>query len=175
VETTPIGGFFMNRTLLFSGLVALGLAGSSSEVLAHEVPYGPAGCGAGAMVIGNEAGMSQLFAGTTNGTASNQSFGIILGTLDCDIGGGAASAAVFIEANREAMAKEIARGNGETLTALSELGECADSTTVGSYLQSQYDHIFPNAMVSDHTVGTTIVELMSNSSELACNNFNTQS
>ena len=135
---------------------------------AHEVPYGPGGCGAGSMLLGNEAGIMQIVAMTTNGLSGNQTFGITTGTLGCDVGGSSDSAAIFVEANREAVAKDVSRGSGETIVTLAEIGECGDAAMLGSYLQGEFDSIFPNAAVSDHTVGTTIVDLMTANGELSC-------
>lgn len=52
-----------------------------AKAKAYSRPYGMAGCGLGSMVVGKNGG--QVTAGTTNGSSSNQYFGITTGTLNC--------------------------------------------------------------------------------------------
>ena len=121
------------------------------------------------MLMGNDAGIMQLLAATTNYAVSyNQAFGITTGTLGCDVGGGSDGAQIFIETNREAVAKDVARGAGETIANLSQIGECSNSDVLGTYLQSNFDQIFSDATVSDHVVGERIVELMETAEQLNC-------
>jgi len=144
------------------------LASYSTTSDAHDVPYGPAGCGLGHMLMGNDAGIMQILAATTNGIVANQAFGITTGTLGCDVGGGSGGAQIFIESNREAVAKDVARGAGETIANLSQIGECSNSEVLGTYLQSNFDQIFSDATVSDHVVGERIVDLMETADQLNC-------
>ena len=145
---------------IFTPLIAIAVLSLSGSAFAHDVPYGPAGCGLGAMVIGTDAGFMQMFAGTTNGTSGNQTFGITSGTLGCEVSGGAASAKAFIEANREALAKDISRGAGETIDNLAAIGECSDPAAVGATLQAQFQTIFPSAAASDRTIGENVVKVL---------------
>ena len=154
-----------------AAVCALAVSVAPSTADAHDVPYGPAGCGLGHMLLGSDPGIMQILAMTTNGIFYNQSFGITTGTLGCDVGGSGASAAIFIEANREAVAKDVSRGGGETIATIAEIGECSSSEQVGHYLQGQFGTIFPDAGVSDHTVGETIVGLMTNHAGLNCKAF----
>src|SRR5688572_8331417 len=109
-------------------------------------PYGPAGCGLGSLIFQPDSGITQIFASTTNGLFSIQTFGITSGTSNCDVvPGKTASARAFVEANRTALAKDIARGRGETIASLSELAGCADARMVGRKLQKNFKTIFPNA------------------------------
>lgn len=146
-------------------LAALCVAG---PVSAHEVPYGPAGCGLGAMLIGTDAGLMQTSAGTTNGSFYNNVFGITSGTLGCGVNGGEQSAKAFIESNREAVAKDIARGSGETLEGLATIAGCADPSAVGTTLQSQFGEIFPDAGVTDAMVSDAIVDALKADTALQC-------
>ena len=136
---------------IFTPLIAIAILSLSGSAFAHDVPYGPAGCGLGSMVIGTDAGFMQMFAGTTNGTS---------GTLGCEVSGGAASAKAFIEANREALAKDISRGAGETIDNLAAIGECSDPAAVGATLQAQFQTIFPSAAASDRTIGENVVKVL---------------
>src|SRR5258708_8959462 len=90
--------------------------------------YGAAGCGLGSMII-SSGGIVQIFAATTNGTSANQTFAITSGTSNCDDSdGGEDSARVFVQTNRIALAKDISRGNGETIDDLPAIAGCTDST-----------------------------------------------
>ena len=152
-------------------LIALvsSLAFATSTTPAHA-DYGAAGCGLGSLVIQKD-GFVQIFAATTNGTSGNQTFGITTGTLNCEVSGNSASAALFIEANREAVVKDISRGNGESLETLARIGGCANVNAMGTYLQSQYSTIFPSAKVSDKQVGANIVSMLENNAQLQCNDL----
>ena len=156
----------MNKNFLVAAFIAMGTMSTTAN--AHEVPYGPAGCGLGSMVLGNEAGIEQVVAMTLNMITGNQSLGITLGTLNCDVGGGSAGAALFIEANREAVAKDISRGGGETINTLTELGECTESAKVGETLQGSFSQIFTDESNSDHQVAERIVAVMQQNGELGC-------
>ncbi len=156
----------MKKTLIAFSTFAF-LAAGTFSMSAVAAPYGPAGCGLGAMLLGNKAGFMQIFAGTTNGISGNQTFGITSGTLGCDVGGDAAATA-FIEANREALAKAAAKGNGETIANLSALAGCADANAVGASLQANFGKIFPDSSVSDRTVGQSMVNTLKNDASLKC-------
>ena len=156
----------MRKSLITSAV--FGLMFITTAAMA-EVPYGPAGCGLGSMVIGNEAGFMQLFAATTNGISGNQTFGITTGTLGCEVGGGGQTAKTFIEGNREILAKDMARGSGETIENLSSLAQCKDHNEVAKILQSNFQEIFPNAGISDSTVSNNIIETLRSNPTLECN------
>ena len=137
--------------------------------LADAAAYGAAGCGLGSLVFGNKPGVVQILAATTNGTFGSQTFGITTGTSNCDgsLMGGAGTR-VFIEANKEALAKDISRGQGETLTNLSSLAGCADPAAVGGALQKQFNAIFPSASTPAETISDSIVQTLKSQPALAC-------
>ncbi len=143
------------------------LLGSASAVQAEG--YGPAGCGLGSVVIGSGHGFSQVFASTTNGTSASQTFGITSGTSNCDNhGGGSDHAKAFIETNREALSKDMARAAGETIVTLSTIAGCADAGSVGSALQSQFRTLVPGVHTSDAAVAERVVDLLRSDSTLVC-------
>lgn len=134
--------------------------------------YGTAGCGLGSIVFGAKPGIVQIFAATTNGTSANQTFGITSGTSNCvDAEGGANSAKAFVETNREALAKDIARGSGETISSLSSLAGCGNERAVGAKLQKNFKKIFPSARVSNGAVGDSVVTTLKSDATLACGNL----
>lgn len=152
---------------LFATVAFTGAAGTRE---ASAEGYGAAGCGLGSIVFGNKPGIIQIFAATTNGTFASQTFGITSGTSNCaDTGGGAPSAAAFIETNREALAKDISRGNGETIKNLATLSGCSNSTAVGATLQRSFKTIFPSAEVSNTQVSSSVLQVLRSDKSLSCN------
>jgi hypothetical protein len=134
--------------------------------------YGPAGCGLGSIIFSPDSGFTQIFAATTNGTSSNQTFGITSGTSNCDGGGGGSqSAKAFVQTNRAALAKDIARGRGETITALSTLASCQNAAVVGSRLQKKFRTIFSSAKATDEQVSDSVVDVLRSDQALGCSNL----
>jgi hypothetical protein len=131
--------------------------------------YGTAGCGLGSLIFEPGSGFTQVFAATTNGSFGSQTFGISSGTSNCvDADGGTDSAKAFIETNRPAVAKDIARGQGETIDSLTRLGGCADARAVGASLQKNFDRVFPSASMSDSEVGNSVVGALRADPSLQC-------
>lgn len=134
--------------------------------------YGPAGCGLGSIIFSPDSGFTQIFAATTNGTSGNQTFGITSGTSNCDGGGGGSSSAkAFVQTNRAALAKDIARGRGETITALSTLASCQNASAVGSRLQKKFRTIFSSSKASDEQVSDSVVDVLKSDQALGCSNL----
>lgn len=149
---------------LMTMLMALALA---SPVAAGG--YGSAGCGLGSILFGDEPGFIQVLAATTNASSGTQTFGITSGTSNCaDSGGGEASAKAFIEANRESLSKDIARGQGETIANLSALAGCSDEAAVGATLQQNFGTIFPEASIEDTQVSESVLQTLKSNATLSC-------
>src|SRR5512147_2819777 len=104
--------------------------------------YGTAGCGLGAMAFGDQKGGIQIIAATTNSLFGTQTFGITSGTSNCGESMLARGTLDFVEANRVVLAKDVARGEGEAIGALTVLNRCADSRKVGAALQARFGVIF---------------------------------
>ena len=153
--------------------VSAGLIGVSFlSSTAYADPYGMAGCGLGSMLFGDKPGFVQVLAATTNGTFGTQTFGITTGTSNCeDTKASAESTKAFVQANREAVAKDIARGSGETIASLANLAGCSDSAKVGATLQKEFKTIFPNAQVSDVAVSESVVTTLQAHGELSCHSL----
>jgi hypothetical protein len=117
--------------------------------------YGSAGCGLGSMLLGDKPGFVQVFAATTNGTSGSQTFGISSGTSNC--GSGGKTPTQFIEVNKAALANEMAKGQGETLQALSEIYGC-QGANFGDTMKSNYKNIFAtnNAPAINQSIVSTI-------------------
>jgi hypothetical protein len=152
------------RRLLLAAVFAILL--SSTNAFA-EAKYGAAGCGLGSIVFGTKPGIIQVVAATINGTFGSQTFGITTGTSNCETAPGTAGAAVFIEGNREALAKDISRGQGETLKNLASLAGCSDASAVGAALQKNFSSIFPSATTPTEKVADSILSQLK-APALAC-------
>ncbi len=152
------------RKILFISAVVL-----VSASAANAQSYGTAGCGLGSVVLGNQKGFAQVLAATLNGIVGNQTFGITSGTLNC---GEAATtkmgAKSFIETNREALAKDISRGQGETVKNLATLAGCTDASAVGAKLQKSFSAIFPAASTPNEQVSETIISTLQSDKSLGC-------
>ena len=156
------------RKLMLLAVVALGVSLASSA--RAQAKYGTAGCGLGSIVFGAKPGIIQIFAATTNGTGV-QTFGITSGTSNCvDSAPSAVGTRTFIQANREALAKDIARGQGETIQNLSTLAGCKRPAQVGQTLQRNFTAIFPTAGVSDGRVSDNVIRTLRSNKILACSN-----
>ena len=109
--------------------------------------YGMAGCGLGSVVFGQKGGFIQIFAGTTNGLSGNQTFGISSGTLNCGESGKMAQTEQFIQLNQVAIENDMARGQGETIKALSQILDCQNNNFAQT-MKSNYKNAFPQGNAS---------------------------
>lgn len=126
--------------------------------------YGSAGCGLGSMLVEKDnTWWKQVIAGTINGIAS-QSFAISSGTLNCDspTPGKMAQIEAYIEANKMALANDIAKGDGETVSGLSKVYGCENNAAFGQALKSNYRTIFPSYDVTTNSMATEINSIASN-------------
>lgn len=153
-------------------IMTLVVSTSFAKEQTFERQYGMAGCGLGSVVIGKRG--AQIFAATTNGTLSNQLFGISFGTLNC-VDGPTNEVAMnmdkFVVANRSALAADIAKGDGETISALTQVIGCSmNSRDMGKLLQSNYRQIFANDS-QPNIVTDSIISVIKSDSQVAsqCN------
>lgn len=154
-------------------LVMVGLLMVMGVVFSAEVKgtastkegYGAAGCGLGSLVFGNQQGIVQIFAATTNGTFGSQTFGITTGTSNCEKQAKFASNErmnEFVRANMDNLAKDIARGHGEALDTLAELLGISSNERDAVYtkLQSNFSTIFPSENTEVADVVDSIIVLV---------------
>jgi hypothetical protein len=143
-------------------------ASQTEAALKGSGRYGLAGCGLGSMAFGNSPGGVQILAATTNSLFGTQTFGITTGTSNCGPGLFAMGTKNFVEANREALAKDISRGTGEAIGALTVINACPDSSKVGAALQRNFGAIFPSDQVSNDDVTKAILETLHGDATLGC-------
>ncbi len=130
--------------------------------------YGAAGCGLGSMAFGDTPGAVQILAATTNGLFGSQTFGITTGTSNCGPGLVAQGTKNYIEANREAFAKDVSRGQGESIGAISWINGCKDARAVGAALQRNFARIFPSERASDDDVTSALLQTLQADKTLGC-------
>jgi hypothetical protein len=107
------------------------------------------GCGWGSKLFDGQSGIApQVLAVTTNGTFGNQTFGITSGSSGCTQDGKVVSnwkTAMFIDGNKERLARDMSTGNGETLDSLAHLMGVreADRAAFNRATQENLSSIFP--------------------------------
>jgi hypothetical protein len=140
--------------------ILVGLVAAMFSVSASAA-YQAQGCGLGSTIWTDGSSLvHQVLGATTNGTSANQTFGMTSGTSNCELDAYGQSQAVFIEANRVALANDIARGNGATLASLTRMYGCSNVEVVGSTLQKNYETIFPSDRVDARQIDSTISGLI---------------
>ena len=158
------------RKVLALAILALAAPALAAETggLKGSGAYGTAGCGLGSLAFGTQAGAVQILAATTNTIFGTQTFGITTGTSNCGPGLFAMGTKNFVEANREAVAKDISRGEGEAIGALSAINGCQDTRAVGAALQRSFSAIFPSEQASSDEITKAILETLHADPALGC-------
>ena len=111
-------------------------------------------CGWGSKIFAGQSGIfPQALAGITNGTFGNQTFAISTGTSGCTQDGAVSSnwqTALFIDGNKEKLARDVSRGQGETLDSLAKLLGMREAHKSHFYqtAKGNFDRIFPSAQAS---------------------------
>jgi hypothetical protein len=141
---------------------------ASAQGIKGTGKYGTAGCGLGSLAFGDQPGGVQILASTTNGTFGTQTFGITSGTSNCGKGAFAQGTKDFVEANREALAKDAARGEGEAIGAIAVINACRDARAVGAALQRDFQAIFPSEQATSDDVTQAILRTLHSDPALAC-------
>ncbi len=135
----------MKKLLVFAVTVAV-MAFAVGSAFAGSANTG---CGLGSLVWQGKADSSlfQAFEATTNGTFGSQTFGITTGTSNCSQPSKFVSnerTNEFVMANMDNLAKDMARGSGETLEALADLMQIPAGERPAFYqkLQASFAKIF---------------------------------
>jgi hypothetical protein len=161
----------MRRLILIAGLLVSTTAlaiDPAIEGIKGSGGYGAAGCGLGSMLFNKQPGIYQIMASTTNGTFFSTTFGITTGTSNCGPSMMASGTRNFVEANREALAKDMSRGQGETIGALTWMAGCGDSRAVGAALQQRYSTIIPSEKASSQEIADRLLETLKADKSLGC-------
>jgi hypothetical protein len=153
----------MKKLLVASMLVALVMALGTGTAFALN--KNNTGCGLGYIIFKEnpDTVLFQIFAATTNGTSSNQTFGMSTGTLECQQPTVVASIELqeFVAANMDTLAQDMATGEGETLATLAELMEVpsADRDRFYATLQDNFASIYTHGDIQSAEVIDNIVQV----------------
>jgi hypothetical protein len=156
-------------TLKLAFLAALALTASTAAAdgVKGNGRYGTAGCGLGSLVFGDQSGMVQIFAATTNATGV-QTFGITSGTSNCGPAVVAQGTKNFVEANRVALAKDAARGSGDAIGAVAVINHCESIPAVAAALQRDFKAIFPSERATDIEVTNALLKALHGDPATGC-------
>ena len=130
-------------------------------------------CGVGSMIFKGQSGVGpQILAITTNGSTLNQMFGVSSGTLGCTPNATVRSnmkTAMFIEGNKDQLARDMSVGSGETLAALSHLlgVEAQDQAAFNRLAKDNVARIFITESVATEQVVAALREVLASDATLA--------
>lgn len=130
-------------------------------------------CGWGSKVFdGQRAIAPQVLAATTNGTSGNQTFGITSGTSGCTQDGVVKSnwkTAMFIDGNKEKLARDMSIGHGETLHSLAQLMGVRDEHKPAFFAAAKenFDRIFASEHVTTEQIMASLKEVLAESQNLS--------
>lgn len=130
-------------------------------------------CGWGSKLFEGQSGIApQVLAVTTNGTSGNQTFAITSGTSGCTQDGAVSSTwrtAMFIDGNKEKLARDMSMGSGETLDSLSHLLglEAQDRAAFASLAKQNLTRIFPSDEVATQQIVASLREVLATDARLA--------
>lgn len=142
-----------------------------SAVMAAQDNVG--GCGVGSMIFKGQSGVGpQVLAVTTNGISGNQTFGISTGTLGCTQDGTVHSnmkTALFIDSNKDKLARDMSVGSGETLAALAHLlgVESQDQVAFNRLTKDNMARIFTSESVATEQVIVALREVLASDATLS--------
>ena len=131
------------------------------------------GCGVGSMIFKGQSGVGpQVLAVTTNGISGNQTFGISTGTLGCTQDGAVHSnmkTALFIDSNKDKLARDMSVGSGETLAALAHLlgVESHDQVAFNRLTKDNMARIFTSESVATEQVIVALREVLASDATLS--------
>lgn len=114
------------------------------------------GCGLGAQVmVEQDSTIKQALAVSTNHSTGSQTFGITSGTSGCREPERFVSNEtlnMFVVANMDALATDIANGHGESIHTLAALMDVQDKAAFAYQLQTHFDQIYTTETVSSADV-----------------------
>jgi hypothetical protein len=109
---------------------------------------------------------------TTNGTFGNQTFGITSGTSGCTQDGAVSTnwkTSLFIDGNKESLARDMSVGSGESLDSLAHLlgVESQDRAAFNRVAKENMGRIFPSHDVSTQQVSAALREVLGSNAQLS--------
>lgn len=144
---------------LIAGAVMLG---------ASSMAFAQPGCGVGSMVWKGQSGIvPHVLAATTNGMAS-QTVSMTLGIVGCNTNENVQSMAMLMHSRGDAIAADMARGEGEHLNALAvSLGVAPeDRPAFNRLLNEHFASIFPSSETTSGEAVDHIVAILEEDTRL---------
>lgn len=147
-------------------LIAVSAAALLAFGTAHAENKNNTGCGLGTQAFSGKTGkVYEVMAVTTNGTSGNQTFAISSGTLGCTNNGvidPPSRVAAFTGSNIDKLARDAARGEGESLESLAMLIgiEAKDRPAFYKLSQKNFSRIFSSEDVKAGDVIKTWYDVM---------------
>ena len=154
-------------------LIAVSAAALLAFGTAHAENKNNTGCGLGTQVFAGKTGkVYEIMAVTTNGTSGNQTFAITTGTSGCTQNGvidPPSQVAAFTGSNIDKLARDAARGEGESLESLASLIGIAEKDRPAFYKMSQQNFatIFPSENIKAGEVIKTWYGMMAQDKALS--------
>jgi Protein of unknown function (DUF3015) len=130
-------------------------------------------CGWGSKLFDGQNGVGpQVLGATTNGTFGNQTFGITSGTSGCTQDGAVKSTwktAMFIDGNKEKLARDMSLGQGETLDSLAKVMGVREEDKAAFFLATKENlgRIFASENASTDQILASLKEVLAENSTLA--------
>ncbi len=130
-------------------------------------------CGWGSKLFDGQNGVGpQVLGATTNGTFGNQTFGITSGTSGCTQDGAVKSTwktAMFIDGNKEKLARDMSLGQGETLDSLAKVMGVREEDKAAFFLATKENlgRIFATENASTDQILASLKEVLAENSTLA--------
>ncbi len=155
----------MKKTI--AGVLLLGFSSTTFAV----APGGP-GCGWGNMLLEGKSGLAMhMFAGTTNGTWGNATFGMTFGTNGCSVDGAltyGGNSLVWFDGVLDEYSTDVAMGHGEALGAVAVMigVEPADRAHFGEVMHDNFEVLFPTTETTAQEVLNTMIVVMANDETL---------
>lgn len=123
-------------------------------------------CGWGSKLFDGQNGVGpQVLGATTNGTSGNQTFGVTSGTSGCTQDGAVKSSwktAMFIDGNKEKLARDMSLGQGETLDSLAKVMGVREEDKAAFFLATRENlgRIFANENASTDQILVSLKEVL---------------
>jgi len=129
-------------------------------------------CWGSKLFEGQSGTAPQVLAATTNGTSGNQTFAITSGTSGCTQDGAVSSmwrTAMFIDGNKEKLARDMSVGSGEALDSLAHLlgVDAQDRAAFNSLAKDNLARIFPSDDVATQQIVASLRGVMAADARLA--------
>lgn len=155
------------KRILFLAILCLtiGSAMAATRGTAAVKKYGSAGCGLGSMIFERDQTWYKQVVASTLNTTGMQPISITFGISNCDSPAPIkiTHTEAYVEANKVALANDIARGNGETIVGLSKVYGCNNYLDFGRALKSSYENIFAESNVSPTDITRSINSIAASS------------